>query len=183
MIFFTTSPVDKDTTTDIIPDITAFNASTQTIYIRVKNNDTEGCYNIVPLDIIVNTLPIFTAISNFQVCQTGGTIADFLMVDKDTEILDGQTGKDVFYFEDETDALNGIYANAIDKNNLYQNTSSPQTIYVRVENITDTSCFGTSSFILQVSPDPVYNAPTPYLRCDDISNDEISNFDLNEKNY
>ncbi len=179
--FFTTSPADKDTTTDIVPDITAFNASTQTIYIRVKNNDTQGCYNIVPLDIIVNTLPVFPTISNFQICQIGGNIADFLLVDKDAEILDGQLGKDVFYFENMADASNGIYANAIDKNNTYQNTSSPQTIHVRVENITDPSCFGISSFILQVSPDPIYNDPTPYLRCDDITNDEISNFDLNEK--
>lgn len=179
--FFTSPPADKDTTTDIIPDITAFNASTQTIYIRVKNNDVQGCYNTVPMDITVNTLPDIPAISNFQICQTGGTVADFLLIDKDTEILNGQTGKEVYYFENEIDALNGNLINAIDKNNIYQNTSSPQTIYVRVENTTDSSCFGTSSFLLQVSPDPIYNAPTPYLTCDDISNDEIANFDLTEK--
>ncbi len=182
--FFTTAPADKDTMTDLIPDISNFDVTTgtQTIYIRVKNNDTQGCYNIVPLDITVNTLPIFPDISNFQICQTGSSFADFLLVDKDAEILDGQTDKEVFYFEDATDAQDGNYGNAIDKNNIYQNISSPQTIHVRVENISDPSCFDTSSFVLQVSPDPIYNINfEPFIECDDISNDEVSNFNLDEK--
>ncbi len=182
-IDFFTSFEDADTFTNPISTPTAFNAMTQTIYIRVEStSDTSGCYNIVELEVIVNTLPDIPAINNFQICQTiGGRTADFLLVDKDLEILNGQTGKEVYYFVDEIDATSGNIANAIDKNALYKNTSSPQTIYVRVENITDASCFDTASFILQVSPDPDYNVPTPFLRCDDISNDGIDSFDLNEK--
>ncbi|MDO5977557.1 T9SS type B sorting domain-containing protein [Flavivirga spongiicola] len=178
-IDFFTSFDDANTFTNPIPssDVTAFNATTQTIYIRVESTtNTSGCYNIVELEVIINTLPNIPAISNFQICQIGGgSTADFLLVDKDAEILNGQTGKEVFYFEDAAFTL------SIDKNNIYQNTSSPQTIYVRVENITDANCFDTASFILQVSPDPVYNVPAPFLRCDDISNDGIDTFDLNEK--
>ncbi|NMH86483.1 T9SS type B sorting domain-containing protein [Flavivirga algicola] len=183
-IDFFTSFDNANTFTDVISDPTTFNAMTQTIYIRVESiTDPSDCYNIVELEVIVNTLPNIPAnIDNFQICQTiGGSTADFLLVDKDAEILNGQTGKEVFYFEDEIDATSGNIANAIDKNAIYQNTSSPQTIYVRVENITDATCYDTASFLLQVSPDPVYNAPTPFIRCDDISNDGIDTFDLNEK--
>lgn len=178
-IDFFTSFDDADTFINPIPssNLSAYNADTQTIYIRVESNiNTSGCYNIVELEVIVNTLPIIPTISNFQICQTGGSsTADFLLVDKDAEILNGQTGKEVYYFED------SAYTIPIDKNNIYQNTSSTQTIYVKVENITDANCFDTSTFIIQVSPDPVYNAPTPFLVCDDISNDEVEIFDLNEK--
>lgn len=178
-IDFFTSFEDASTFTDPIPstDLTAYNSNTQIIYIRVESNiNTTECYNIVELEVIVNTLPIIPTISNFQICQTGGSsTAYFLLVDKDAEILNGQTGKDVFYFED------AGYTSLIDKNTIYQNTISPQTIYVRVENITDPTCFDTTTFILQVSPDPIYNAPTPFLTCDDISNDEIEAFDLDSK--
>lgn len=178
-IDFFTSFDDANSFTNPIPslDLTAYNSNTQIIYIRVESNiATSGCYNIVELEVIVNTLPIIPPISNFQICQTGGSsTAEFLLVDKDIEILDGQTGKEVFYFEDVA------YTIPIDKNNLYPNTSSPQTIYVRVENITDPTCFATSTFLMQVSPDPIYNAPTPFLTCDDISNDEIEIFDLDSK--
>ncbi len=178
-IDFFTSFEDATTFIDPIPqsNLSAYNADTQIIYIRVESNiNTSGCFNIVELEVIVNTLPLIPTISNFQICQTGGSsTADFLLVDKDVEILNGQTGKEVFYFEDAS------YTTPIDKNTVYQNTTSPQTIYVRVENITDATCFDTATFILQVSPDPIYNTPTPFLTCDDISNDEIESFDLDIK--
>ncbi|MFI1770795.1 choice-of-anchor L domain-containing protein [Thalassobellus citreus] len=177
--FFTTFN-DADAGSNPIPqnELSSYNANTQTIYIRVESSlsNSNGCYNIVELEIIVNTLPIIPTISNFQICQSGGSsTADFLLANKDAEILNGQTGKEVYYFED------AAFSIPIDKNTSYQNTSSPQTIYVRVENITDTSCFNTSSFIIQVTPDPIYTKPEPFVICDDISNDEIEVFDLNEK--
>ncbi|MDO5969959.1 choice-of-anchor L domain-containing protein [Flavivirga aquimarina] len=176
-IDFFTSFDDADSFTNPITNPTTFNATTQTIFIRVESTvSTSGCYNIVELEVIVNTLPDIPTISNFQICQTGGgSTADFLLVDKDAEILNGQIGKEVFYFED------AAFTIPIDKNALYRNNSRTQTIYVRVENITDASCFDIASFILQVSPDPVYNIPDPFFRCDDISNDGIDTFDLNEK--
>jgi gliding motility-associated-like protein len=161
---------------------TTFNASSQTVYIRAESTLTP-CYKVVPLEIIVNTLPVFPVIEIMQVCEddTNQTEA-FIFSTKDSEILNGQTGKEVYYFENETDALNGNLANAIDKNNDYFNTSPTQTIYVRVENITDSSCFGTDSFTIRVSSNPIYNtAFEDYFQCDDRSNDELHVFDLSQK--
>ncbi|MFD1614337.1 T9SS type B sorting domain-containing protein [Gelatiniphilus marinus] len=175
-IAFFTSFDDADNNVNPITDTTNYNANTQTIYIRVENDDSLSCFNIVTLDVNINTIPIIPDLNPFQICKDDGTfVADFLMVDKDAEILNGQTGKEVFYFED------AAFSIPIDKNTVYQNTSSPQTIYVRVENTTDATCSATSSFDLQVSSDPIYNAFNPYLICDDISNDQIHVFDLNEK--
>ncbi|MCL6294735.1 T9SS type B sorting domain-containing protein [Jejuia spongiicola] len=175
-IDFFTSFDDADNNVNPITNRTNYNANTQTVYIRVENDDSLSCYNIVTLDVTVNTLPVIPNITPFQICKDDGTFtADFLLVDKDVEILNGQTGKEVYYFEDAS------FTTPIDKNTIYQNTTTPQTVYVRVENITDTTCFATSSFTLQVSSDPIYNTFSPYLICDDITNDQIHVFDLNEK--
>lgn len=177
IISFHTSLNDANSNTAPISNTSAYNSNTQTIYIRVSDAlSSTGCYAIEPLQVIVNTLPNFPVISNYQICEDDGDIyADFLLVEKDLEILNGQTGKEVFYFEDAALTI------PIDKNSNYVNITSPQTVYVRVENITDASCFGTSSFVLQVSPDPIYNPIIDYLVCDDASNDGKNTFNLSIK--
>ncbi|WP_421151303.1 choice-of-anchor L domain-containing protein [Seonamhaeicola sp. NFXS20] len=182
-INFFTSEDDANTITNPILNPDSFNAETQTIFVRFESA-VSGCYNINTIDITVNTLPIIPPDLEFQICEaTGTTVTDFLLVEMDDDILGTQTGKEVYYFENETDALSGNLTNAIDKNNVYQNTSSPQTIYVRVENITAEpgTCYATSSITLQVSPEPIYNPIVDFLVCDDASNDGVHTFDLDAK--
>ncbi|MCF6295554.1 MAG: T9SS type B sorting domain-containing protein [Flavobacteriaceae bacterium] len=179
VISFHTTLNDQQNNTNPILVPNAFNATTQTIYTRVESTIT-GCFASAEINIIVNTLPEFIPISNFENCESDGDqTADFLFNLKDTEILNNQTGKQVLYFETENDAINRT--NIIDKNSNYSNTSSPQTIYVRVENFTDQECYGVSSFVIEVGSIPIFNAPTNYIICDDISNDGFEVFDLNEK--
>ncbi|MCA0132084.1 choice-of-anchor L domain-containing protein, partial [Winogradskyella alexanderae] len=162
-----------------ILNTTNYNAETETVTIRVENTNT-GCYSIESLDIIVNTLPIFSTISNYRICEDNSDgIGDFIFNTKDNEILNGQIGKQVLYYLNQNDADNRI--NAIDKDNTYQNISNPQTIFVRVENLTDQDCFDTSNFTIEVGTNPLYNIPTDWFVCDDTSNDGFETFDLNEK--
>lgn len=155
-----------------------FTTSTQYIYARIEN-ETSGCFGISGFYVYVNTLPQFSTISNFLNCEADiSGVADFYFYLKDDEILNGQPDKQVLYYESEADAIAGT--NSIDKYSVYQNTSSPQTIYVRVENFTDSDCFGTSSFELDVGSNPIFNPATSIFVCDDISNDGIVTVDLNE---
>ncbi|WP_452221907.1 choice-of-anchor L domain-containing protein [Lacinutrix salivirga] len=175
---FYLTEADANTATNAITTPENFTTSSQTIYIRVENSTT-SCHTVVPMEVYVNTLPEFTAISNYRNCESDGNqIADFIFNIKDDEILNGQTGKQVLYFETENDAINrtGI----IDKDTAYQNTSVPQTIYIRVENLTDQNCFDTSSFEIEVGSNPIYNNPDDWFVCDDNSNDGVATFDLNE---
>jgi len=179
IISFHTTLTDLHSNSNAIVTPSAFNATNQTIYTRVESTIT-GCYAIAEIPIIVNTLPIFSTISNFENCETDGNqTTEFLFNTKDAEILNGQTGKQVLYFETEQDAINRT--NIIDKNVNYTNISSPQTIYVRVENTTDQNCFGTSSFVIEVGSIPLFNPPTNFIVCDDISNNGMETFNLNEK--
>ena len=178
-ISFHTSEDDANSDSNAIGSSSSYNANTQTMYTRVES-DITGCFALVIFEIIVNTVPEFIAITNFRHCETDGNqTADFIFNEKDSEILNGQTGKQVLYFETENDAINST--NVIDKNNAYQNNTSPQTIYVRVENLSDPSCYGTSSFIIEVGSIPVFDAPLDWFVCDDMSNDGQDVFDLSIK--
>ncbi|WP_452222983.1 choice-of-anchor L domain-containing protein [Lacinutrix chionoecetis] len=178
VISYYPTQADADNSVNEISNSSNYNATTSTVYAKVENNS-NGCYALVPVNIIVNTLPDFPAITDYRQCETDGNqIADFLLVEKDVEILNGQTGKEVFYFETQNDALSNT--NSIDKNVIYNNTSPIQTIYVRVENITDVSCFGTSSFSLEVGSEPIYTAPQDVSVCDDNSNDGFETFSLDD---
>lgn len=178
-ITFHNSLNDSDNNSNAIPNTASYPASTETIFIRVENTIT-GCHTTESFEIIVNTLPNFTAISNYKICEDASDgIGDFIFSTKDAEILNGQTGKEVFYFLNQTDADNNT--NAIDKTSVYQNVSNPQTIFVRVQNITDANCYGTTSFTIEVGTNPVFNIPTDWFVCDDVLNDGSETFDLNVK--
>ena len=111
----------NDANADANPIITTtnYNATTETIHVRVES-DITGCHALVEINVIVNTLPEFIPISNYQECETDGNqIADFIFSTKDAEILNGQTGKQVLYFE--TVAGASDRTNIIDKNSIYNN--------------------------------------------------------------
>ncbi|WP_298904214.1 T9SS type B sorting domain-containing protein [uncultured Psychroserpens sp.] len=178
-ITFYNTQIDADLNTNVIGSASSYSASTETIFARIENTIT-GCYSTENFQVIVNTLPIFEAISNYKVCEDESDgIGDFIFSTKDAEILNGQAGKETRYFLNQSDADNNT--NAIDKTVAYQNVSNPQTIFVRVQNITDIDCYGTSSFIIEVGTNPVYNEPTDWFVCDDISNDGIETFDLSTR--
>ncbi|WP_179352648.1 T9SS type B sorting domain-containing protein [Winogradskyella vidalii] len=155
-----------------------YTTSTEYIFARVAN-ESSGCYSLSGFYTYINTVPEFIPISNFENCEADiSGVADFYFYLKDDEILNGQPDKQALYYETEADAIAGI--NPIDKYSAYQNITSPQTVYVRVENLTDPDCFDTSSFELEVGSIPIFNVAENILRCDDISNDGLVTVDLNE---
>ncbi|WP_179352647.1 T9SS type B sorting domain-containing protein [Winogradskyella vidalii] len=168
-VTFHNSLADAESGTNVINNTSSYEAQTEIIYMSVKNTNT-GCYAIEELDVIVNTLPFVGNLSNYvneyNFCEDESDgIGEFLFEDKDAEILNGQTGKKVSYYLNPTDAENKT--NPIDKTNIYENISNPQQIYVRIDNITDESCYATSSFTIEVGTNPLYNEPTDRFVCDD----------------
>ncbi len=175
-ITFHTSVNDAESGSNAISNPAFFSAVTQVITVRVENTET-GCYSLEPLNIIVNSLPVIDTIDLFKFCEIGNEgVGEFIFQSQDAEILNGQTGMRVLYYETAADAQ--INNEPIDKNEIYVNQSNPQTIYVRVENISDQACFSTSSFPIQVGTSPAFNEATDIFVCDDISNDGSVIFDL-----
>ncbi|WP_282135377.1 T9SS type B sorting domain-containing protein [Seonamhaeicola maritimus] len=156
-------------------DKLSYDAPTQTIYVRVESNDVNACFNIVTFNITVNTNPDINPINPYQICVDAGTTdADFYMRDKDLEILNGQTDKVVRYFRD------NLFSDEIDKNLAY-NSNGAETIYILVENISDSSCFKDASFLLEIGTNPNYNTNFTDF-APDCQNDALTRtFDLEAK--
>ncbi|WP_452219183.1 choice-of-anchor L domain-containing protein [Lacinutrix undariae] len=179
LITFHESQSNANSGSSVIGTPEAYSSATRRLFIRIEN-ETTGCYSTQNFDVIVNTLPVFQDISNYTICEdTSDSYADFILGNKDAEILNGQAGKKTLYFTSQADADNR--ANAIDKTVEYENTSNPQTIFVRVENNSDENCYDTSSFIIEVGSNPLFNTPTDWFVCDDIANDGREFFNLNDK--
>lgn len=170
---------DAQSGLNVIQNPTTFNTTSAMLIARVENT-LSGCYSYETIEIIVNTLPVFPDIADFSICENNtDDIADFLLSSKDAEILNGQVDKQVIYFENENDAIN--LNNPIDKNSDYQNSTNPQTIFVRVQNITDIDCYGIDSFVLTVGTNPQFNEPVSLFICDDASNDTVATINIEEK--
>ena len=155
---------------NIVPDI-------QTVYVRLED-DTTGCYDTVTLDLIVNPVPEFIAISDYELCDynnPGDEIEQFDLTTKDIEIINGQNAS-ISYHETLADAQ----ANINPIVGLYSNTSNPQVIYVRLED-NNTGCASVGTFNLVVNPLPTLILPTPLEVCDDNIPDGFTEIDLTIK--
>ena len=141
-------------------------SDSKTIFVRVEDLDT----NIVEVNsfyLSVSEISI-NVISYLLTCDNDvDGFAEFDLSSKDSEIVNGQIGVEVAYFEDSSLTVQ------IDKNTPYRNNTNPQTIYVRVEN--ELGCFEDSSFSIEVNPSALSSLDL-YMRDSNYSG--FSTFDL-----
>ncbi|PQJ19583.1 T9SS type B sorting domain-containing protein [Tenacibaculum sp. SG-28] len=175
-----------------IPDFTSYQNTTayqsQTIIASVKNRSNTSCEATITFSIQVFESPrpaLPADIPNLSDCDntsvgtdTDGRI-EFDLTDRDTTILNGQsnTNFEVSYFTD------AAYTMQIPTSDVttFENTSNPQTIYVRVTNINNTTCVEDTSFVLEVFELPTVTPVVALRQCDDDI-DGFSFFNLTEVN-
>ena len=151
----------------------------ETIYARVENNGNTNCFNTVSFSLRVYDSPLSQTVTDWQVCDDNNDgVESFDLSQKDSEVLGGQSAAqfNISYHLNQTDAdgdVNPIVGS-------YQNSSSPQTVFYRIENIGNPSCFLTDSFDLEVFDTPISNVPTDMVLCD-INETGIRGFDLSTK--
>ncbi len=161
--------------------------SDQIIYARIHNSSNpDVCFDTTAFQLNIKSLPTPTQPSAFEVCDdvvsggdTDGFFNNFILASKDNEILGSlsPTQYSVSYHTTLIGAQTNATSDVIDKNNPYRNTTSnEQTIYVRVENNANTSCFVASEpttsftpFKLIVNPLPVIADPN--VRIEQCEND------------
>ena len=161
-----------------IENPTNYTTATTNLFIRAEIVAL-GCFTIFPYDILIYSNPELNTISTFINCEINTTIpSEFIFIDKDPSIINGQANMQVLYFENENDAINRV--NPIDKNNGYEPISNPQTIFVRLENADGNSCFKVAPMQIEVRQAPIFNNPTDIFECD-INKTGFATTDLNEK--
>jgi gliding motility-associated-like protein len=186
IVNYYTSEVNAATGNNAITNPTGFTnteAFNQVLWVRVEDNTTvAGCYKLTSLELMVNPLPVLVTPAPLEECDynnPGDEREAFTLEEANAEILNGQPGIAITYYETLVDAENAT--NPIVS--PYTNTSTVQTIFVRAENTT-TGCYNTVTFTIRVNPIPT---PTPSDQlpdlelCDDINTgDGVEVFDLTE---
>ena len=150
-------------------------ADLQTIYIRVEENST-GLINTGSFNVIVHPIPNATKPVNISACDTDsdGMYTFNLQSIVTPQVLNGQdpTIFEVAYFLSQADADANTNALA----NPYTNSSSPETVYIRVHNIANsTLCYDiTQNFTIAVSPMPDANTVGNLVLCDDAESGSVT---------
>ncbi|WP_347069400.1 T9SS type B sorting domain-containing protein [Flavobacterium sp. WV_118_3] len=144
--------------------------NTQTLYIRVVDSANNQCPSFTTLILNVTPVPqINPNVTPFIVCETsipGDGMELFDLTVKDAQLLNGQTGVTVRYFESESNALSG--SSPIIPVTAYPNMSNPETIWYQLSNATGCKTIG--SFQLIVNPKPVIVPLNPMNACSNGSN-------------
>ncbi len=150
----------------------------QQIHVSITNTIT-GCAISTPIfNIEVRNQPTATPpAADYIICDYFGDndgIAEFDLSTQDAEILNGQLPADytVTYYSNQMDATDGV--NPLP--NIYQNTSNPQIIYARVDNILGV-CYELAEVTLRVQLIPVFTLEEIYILCFDANGNIITTAD------
>lgn len=106
--------------------------------------------NTFEVTVMFVSIPPIGPLEDLLECDMGFDTATFDLTEQNDLISSGPDDIITFYTS-ETDALEGT--NAIEDPGQFQNTSDPQTIYVRLEN---EICFTTSSFMIMTENCPPF---------------------------
>lgn len=154
----------------------------QTIIAEVSNKANGSCKSASSFDIDVFDSPKpSTVIPKISSCDNTsfGTDADdrilFDLTQRATTILNGQSASQfvLSYYKDST------LSQLILSPNAYANTNTSETIYVKMTNKDNATCFATTSFPIEVLALPVITSTVSLKQCDDDI-DGFSVFNLEE---
>ncbi|WP_353776810.1 choice-of-anchor L domain-containing protein, partial [Winogradskyella sp. 3972H.M.0a.05] len=120
--------------------------------------------------------PVANPALDQSICNISGT-GSFTLTDNDSEVLGGQDPADfiISYHLTEQDAIDNVNPLA----SPYDNVSNPQTIYVRIAELSQ-ECFATTSFELTISSLSIPAVLTPLEECDDAVADGFTAFTLSD---
>ncbi|WLD23026.1 choice-of-anchor L domain-containing protein [Flavobacterium dauae] len=160
-----------------------------TVWIRVEDPSTE-CYAVYPITFqlvvppkLPSTLPKIVECDVLGNTQDESTLFD--LTSQDSLLIAAQTTQSTYqirYFTSKT--LADSNTNWIADPTQFQNTSNPQTIWVRIEDTEKPgSCARVMSFVIEVVSPFVLSQPTPMIVCDEAPGDGKSQFDLTTKEY
>ena len=177
---------DADIGGNLLSDTDLLTSSTY--YASQTVNTCESSIRLA-IDVIIydtiNTLqpseiPVLQECDNLSDGNDTNGLSTFNLTQYDTLLLNGNSSTDfqVNYFTD------SAYANQIlNPNNFLSTVQGLQTIYVRINNNLDNSCYSDTSFNIQVNELPVTQSAITFRNCDeDGTPDGFTDFNLTEVN-
>ena len=128
--------------------------------------------------------PSSTSLPDLDTCDAlipfDDNITEIDLTDLTQDIINGESDVAVTYHNSESDAN----INVDPLGDIFNNTTSTQTVYIRIENTT-TDCFIINKFDINITSLTNFNTPTDYEVCDDDTDGDDQNgfasFDFNIK--
>ncbi|MDA8573051.1 choice-of-anchor L domain-containing protein, partial [Flavobacteriaceae bacterium] len=141
----------------------------------------EECSTSDSILVEFKPFPTIEAVSDFSRCDSGTPTFD--LTENNAFILGSQNPDDfnITYHNSIEDAEND---NAPIETNLtnYTISTNTETIFIRIEDSITETCFVTGSFNLILTGAPSISDVSDLVLCDDISNDDVAEFNLELQN-
>lgn len=136
----------------------------QTVYVRIQNPNS-GCFIVKSFQLLTTAGPTVTAAPDITKCERSYTLHNAVVqfTEQTQTILNGQSPATtvVSYHTSQEYADNGT--NALGNVTIAVDGT---VIYVRVQNISDTDCYVTTSFTIHVVPLPPVDTLQNVIVCD-----------------
>ncbi|AWG21038.1 hypothetical protein FFWV33_05570 [Flavobacterium faecale] len=150
-----TNTTDANANSNPITDPQAYNSTgEQTIYIKIKNTTaTEFCNSLQSFALILDTPASPKKPNTIELCDIpAGNVVN--LTQQNTAIFNGQSTSEytISYHKTEADAASN--ANPLSYNYAIAPTPKTITIWARMTNVANKSCFNTTSFDIIVNPKP-----------------------------
>lgn len=172
---------DLDTKTNPLALNHTTTVAQEEIFWRIENDTYPDCYGqgTFFLEVIAGVTAHQPA--DMEVCDTDQDgFFSFNLSTQETEILGTQsaTSTRISFHASLADAQNGN--NPLTKTDYVNTTPYGETVFVRVENTADASCYATTSFELRIFDSPMEVSVSDWRVCD-TDNDGSDLFDLQAK--
>ncbi|WP_299244154.1 T9SS type B sorting domain-containing protein [uncultured Aquimarina sp.] len=130
------------------------------IIVRVTNTNT-NCSSETRLLLKTSSIPEINTPQDLYACDEGNGYASFDTSQVISEIIGNQTGLNILFLNLEGNPLIDSFPDTYQNNIPYA-----QTVFVRVENALNASCYSETSFDLLVNPIPEIDLSPIYSLCD-----------------
>ncbi|MDO6853669.1 T9SS type B sorting domain-containing protein [Cellulophaga lytica] len=138
---------------------TNIRSNEEVIIVRVTNIKS-GCYDEVPLVLKTSSKPKLTTPQTVYACNIENGFTSFDLSHIEQEILNGQTGINLSYFNSTGEQLQNLLSTP------YKNVVAwSETITVRAENELNSLCYAETSFNLEVNELPITSINSNYFIC------------------
>jgi len=154
IINYYTSQEDADLQQNQISNPTNYTNLTnpQGIFVRLSNEDLNECYNLTSFSIAVNPVETIEISDNLLLCDIGYNQANFNLTDIEESLNLSSSQLVEGYYISIDDA--SFQENPILTPENYLNTSSPQQLFIRVEDAQE--CYKIYSFLVDVENCPPF---------------------------
>ena len=175
-VSYHTSQANADAGTSPLP-LTYYNvnAFSQTIFVRIENLLNTNCFDTTSFVVEVFPSPTASIPTDIRVCDDnndGVFVFDFDAL-VSTQVLGSQSAAtfQVLYFISQANADSGNSPLSMP----FSNTTNPQQIFARIQNILNTDCYDTTSFMVEVFDTPIANPIADLSFCDDGADGSLTN--------